>query len=38
VSLPAREALASGSMDTVNERLRDKVRAPRAASDQAADG
>jgi hypothetical protein len=38
VTLPAREALASGSMDTVNERLRDKVRAPRAASDQAADG
>jgi len=38
VSLPAREVLASGAMDTVNERLRDKVRAPRAASDQAADG
>jgi hypothetical protein len=38
VSIPAREALASGEIETVNERLRGKVRSPRAASDQAADG
>ena len=38
VSLPAREALASGEIETVNERLRAGVRAPRAASDNAADG
>ncbi|HEY4227678.1 MAG TPA: zinc ribbon domain-containing protein [Candidatus Limnocylindrales bacterium] len=38
VSLPTREALPSGELETVNERIRAKVRAPRAASDQAADG
>lgn len=38
VSLPAREALVSGEIETVNERLRAKVRAPRTASDHAADG
>lgn len=39
VSLPAREALAPGEVvETVNERLRAKVRATRAASDRAADG
>ncbi|MEA2673226.1 MAG: hypothetical protein QOI92_418 [Chloroflexota bacterium] len=38
VSLPSREALASGEVDSGNERLRPNLRAPRAASDQAADG
>jgi Double zinc ribbon len=38
VSLPSREALASGEIDGGNERLRPNLRAPRAASDQAADG
>ena len=40
VSLPTREALPSGEVETVNERLRGAVRAPRraAASDQRAEG
>jgi RNA polymerase subunit RPABC4/transcription elongation factor Spt4 len=39
VSLPTREALPSGEVETVNERMRGSVRASRrAASDQAADG
>jgi RNA polymerase subunit RPABC4/transcription elongation factor Spt4 len=38
VSLPSREALASGEIDRGNERVRPNLRAPRAASDQAADG
>jgi hypothetical protein len=38
VSLPSREALASGEIDSGNERVRPNLRAPRAASDQAADG
>jgi RNA polymerase subunit RPABC4/transcription elongation factor Spt4 len=39
VSLPTREALPSGELETVNERIRGSVRAPRrATSDQAADG
>ena len=38
VTLPQRDALGSGDVESVNERLRGTVRAPRAASDQAADG
>jgi RNA polymerase subunit RPABC4/transcription elongation factor Spt4 len=38
VSLPAREALPSGELGPVNERVRTSVRAPRRTSDQVADG
>lgn len=38
VSLPTREALPSGELDAVNERVRPVVRAPRRTSDQVADG
>ena len=38
VTLPTREALPSGEIETVSERVRASVRAPRRASDQAADG
>ncbi len=38
VSLPAREALPSGEVETVEERIRGTVRAPRRASDQRAEG
>ena len=38
VSLPTREALPSGELETVNERLRGSVRASHRTSDQVADG
>jgi RNA polymerase subunit RPABC4/transcription elongation factor Spt4 len=38
VSLPTREALPSGEVETVEERIRGTVRAPRRASDQRAEG
>jgi double zinc ribbon protein len=38
VTLPTREALPSGESETVNERIRDSVRAPRRAADQRAEG
>jgi hypothetical protein len=38
VSLPTREALPSGEVETVEERIRGSVRAPRRASDQRAEG
>jgi Double zinc ribbon len=38
VSLPTREALPAGDVETVNERIRGSVRAPRRASDQRAEG
>jgi RNA polymerase subunit RPABC4/transcription elongation factor Spt4 len=37
VSLPTREALPSGELEVVNDRIRASVRAPRRASDQVAE-
>jgi RNA polymerase subunit RPABC4/transcription elongation factor Spt4 len=38
LSLPTREALPAGDLDTVNERLRGSVRGAHRTSDQVADG